>query len=106
MLYYLAYFFGGAFMANGLPHFVNGMSGRAFPTPFANPPGQGESSGRLNVLWGAFNFAVGYGLVFQVGSFDAHNVLHAAAFGLGGLMLALGLAWRFGPIYGGSKGKI
>ena len=25
--YYVAYFFGGAFLANFIPHFVNGVSG-------------------------------------------------------------------------------
>lgn len=101
MLYLLAYFFGGFFAANGLPHFVNGMSGRGFPTPFADPPGQGESSACTNVLWGACNFVFAYLLIFQVGAFDFHNPLHAGVFGLGALILAIGLACRFGGLYGG-----
>lgn len=101
MLHLLAYFFGGVFAANGLPHFVNGMSGRGFPTPFADPPGQGESSSRANVLWGACNFIAAYLLIFLVGTFDFRNPLHAGSFGLGALLLALGLAWRFGGLYGG-----
>jgi hypothetical protein len=43
---YFAYFFGGTFLVNAIPHFVNGVSGRSFPTPFALPPGQGRSSKR------------------------------------------------------------
>jgi hypothetical protein len=39
---------------------VNGISGRPFPTPFARPPGVGDSSPRLNVIWGFANFVVGY----------------------------------------------
>jgi hypothetical protein len=101
MLHLLAYFFGGAFAANGLPHFVNGMSGRGFPTPFADPPGQGESSSRTNVLWGACNFVLAYLLIFQVGTFDMRNSLHIGLAGLGALILALGLSWRFGGLYGG-----
>ena len=58
ILFYLACFFGGAFLANGVPHFVMGMCGRKFPTPFAKPPGKGESSSVVNVTWGLFNFAV------------------------------------------------
>lgn len=54
----LAYFFGGAFLANSLPHLMNGISGRAFQTPFAKPPGKGLSSSTVNVLWGLFNLAV------------------------------------------------
>ena len=29
---YVAHFFGGAFFVNALPHFINGLSGRPFPT--------------------------------------------------------------------------
>ena len=36
-LHVLAYFFGGAFFVNTIPHFTNGVSGRRFPTPFASP---------------------------------------------------------------------
>jgi hypothetical protein len=42
--FFVAYFFGGAFLVNAVPHFVNGVSGRIFPTPFASPPGKGQSS--------------------------------------------------------------
>ena len=30
---YVAYFFGGAFLVNAIPHFVSGVTGHAFPTP-------------------------------------------------------------------------
>ena len=49
--HYLAYFFGGAFLANALPHLGNGISGHAFQSPFASPPGVGLSSSTVNVLW-------------------------------------------------------
>jgi hypothetical protein len=42
--HFVAYFFGGAFFVNAIPHFTNGVSGRMFPTPFASPPGKGLSS--------------------------------------------------------------
>ena len=38
---YLAAFFAGVFLANAVPHFVKGICGDKFPTPFAKPPGQG-----------------------------------------------------------------
>src|SRR5579864_5833078 len=66
--HYVAYFFGGAFLANTLPHLGNGISGHAFQSPFASPPGVGLSSSMVNVLWGFFNLAVGYLLVCRVGS--------------------------------------
>ena len=71
--YFLAYFFGGAFLANSMPHLVNGVSGRPFQTPFAKPPGQGLSSSTVNVLWGFFNLAVAYLLICRVGTFDLRN---------------------------------
>ena len=56
---YVAYFFGGAFLVNAVPHFVNGVSGHSFPSPFASPPGKGLSSPMVNVLWGTLNVGVG-----------------------------------------------
>jgi hypothetical protein len=32
---YIACFFAGAFLANAVPHFVKGVTGEPFPTPFA-----------------------------------------------------------------------
>jgi hypothetical protein len=61
--HYVAAFFSGAFLTNGVPHFVNGISGDAFPTPFASPPGKGLSSPLTNVLWALLNFVVGYALL-------------------------------------------
>ncbi len=54
--------FGGAFLANALPHFVSGVMGRAFQSPFAKPPGEGLSSSTVNVLWGFLNGAIGLGV--------------------------------------------
>jgi hypothetical protein len=66
--HYVAYFFGGAFLANALPHLGNGISGHAFQSPFASPPGEGLSSSTVNVARGLFNLVVGYLLVCRVGS--------------------------------------
>jgi hypothetical protein len=44
----LSYFWGGVFLANAIPHFVSGMMGRPFQSPFAKPPGQGLSSSTVN----------------------------------------------------------
>ena len=78
-----AYFFAGAFFANFVPHFVSGVLGRTFPTPFASPPFRGPSSPRVNVLYGMCNLAVAYVLLLRVGEFDLRSALHAGAFGLG-----------------------
>ena len=60
---YIACFFGGAFLANVVPHFVHGISGDRFPTPFVTPPGRGLSSSTLNVVWALINLIVVYILV-------------------------------------------
>jgi hypothetical protein len=98
----LSYFFGGAFLANAAPHFVAGVMGEPFQTPFATPPGHGLSSSTVNVLWGSFNLVVFYLLVCRVGSFDLRLTADAAALGLG--MLAIGLlsARMFGRFHGGN----
>jgi hypothetical protein len=62
---YLAHFVAGAFLANGVPHFVQGVCGNKFQTPFAIPRGVGESSAIVNVVWGWFNFLVG-GVLLRV----------------------------------------
>jgi hypothetical protein len=48
------------FLANVVPHFVHGISGNRFPTPFAHPPGKGLSSPTVNVVWALCNLVVGY----------------------------------------------
>jgi hypothetical protein len=78
-----AYFFAGAFFANVVPHFVSGVLGRTFPTPFASPPFRGRSSPRVNVLYAMCNLAVAYVLLLRIGEFEPRSSLHAAAFGLG-----------------------
>lgn len=99
--HYVAYFFGGAFLANTLPHLGNGISGHAFQSPFASPPGVGLSSAMVNVLWGCSNLAVGYLLVCRVGTFDLRNTRHALVLGAGILIMSLMLANAFGPLHGG-----
>jgi hypothetical protein len=99
--HYVAYFFGGAFLANTLPHLGNGISGHAFQSPFASPPGVGLSSSIVNVLWGLFNLAVGYLLICRVGSFDLRKTQHVLVLGAGILTMSLMLANTFGPLHGG-----
>ena len=99
--HYVAYFWGGAFLANAVPHFVSGISGHPFQSPFASPPGEGLSSATVNVLWGSFNLAVGYVLVCRVGTFELRQTRHVVAFGLGALLMAIMLSRAFGRFYGG-----
>ena len=97
----LSYFFGGAFLANAIPHVVSGVMGRPFQSPFAKPPGQGLSSSTVNVLWGFFNIVVGYVLVCRVGDFGLRNTADVLACGGGAILIALFSARRFGRFHGG-----
>jgi hypothetical protein len=77
------YFLAGAFFANFVPHFVSGVLGHTFPTPFASPPFRGQSSPRVNVQYGLCNLAVAYALLWRVGDFEPRSTVHAGVFGLG-----------------------
>ena len=70
--HYLACFLAGMFLANAVPHFVMGVTGTPFPSPFASPPGKGLSSPTVNVYWGFFNLVIGY-LLFRAGKISNEN---------------------------------
>ena len=95
---YLAYFAAGALVANGVPHFVNGISGKRFQSPFAWPPGVGESPPLVNVLWGSANFAGGFALAFGVGYFRFDLNSTVLMLGLGALAASALLAVYFGRV--------
>jgi hypothetical protein len=97
----VAYFFGGAFLANALPHLGNGISGHPFQSPFASPSGEGLSSATVNVLWGLFNLVIGYLLVCRVGRFDLRNTRHVVTLGVGVLLMSVISAHAFGRFHGG-----
>src|SRR5271165_3991676 len=102
-LHDVSYLFGGAFLANAVPHFVSGVMGRPFQTPFAKPPGQGLSSSTVNVLWGFLNFVVAYILICWVGNFSFHSKTDVAVLALGFLLMGLVSARGFGRFNGGNK---
>ena len=95
---YLLQFVAGLFLANGVPHFVQGVSGHWFRSPFASPPGVGESSPLVNVLWGSFNLAVGFALLGAFWPKGRDVVAEWAIVGLGVLLAAVMLARHFGRV--------
>lgn len=97
----LSYFFGGAFLANSIPHLTNGVSGHPFQSPFATPPGVGLSSSTVNVLWGLLNLAIGYLLVCRVGGFELRKTRNVLPLAAGILVISIMLARTFGRFYGG-----
>ncbi|TBW33804.1 hypothetical protein EYW49_19590 [Siculibacillus lacustris] len=102
-LHDLSYLFGGAFLANAVPHFVSGMMGRSFQSPFAKPSGEGLSSSTVNVLWGFANFVVAYLLIARVGCFTLRAADHVTAAGLGVLLMGVMSARLFGRFHGGNS---
>jgi hypothetical protein len=92
--HYIAVFFAGAFLCNAVPHFVSGVMGNKFPTPFAKPPGKGLSSPMVNVLWGGFNLLIGHILLMVV---HMHRVNHHAMilFFAGFMLMAVMIANNF-----------
>jgi hypothetical protein len=101
-LWLVSYFFGGAFAVNAVPHFVSGIMGRSFQSPFAKPSGRGLSSATVNVVWGFFNAVVAYLLVERVGVFDPRATIHIVAFGMGAFLISLPTARHFGQFHGGN----
>jgi hypothetical protein len=99
--HYVAYFFGGWFLVNAIPHFVSGVTGHPFQSPFATPPGEGLSSAWVNVLWGSANFVFAYLLLGRVGNFEFRCWRHILVAGAGCLTMALMLSLAFGRFYGG-----
>jgi hypothetical protein len=93
--WYVLEFLSGAFLANGVPHFVQGISGNWFQSPFAKPPGVGESSPLSNVLWGFGNLVAGALLLcyFRPVTCVGWSVLWA-----GGLVMGIQLAVHFGKV--------
>ena len=91
---YLAIFFSGAFLSNAIPHFVNGISGDKFPSPFAKPPGKGLSSPVLNVAWGGLNIVIGV-VLLKVGKLQTGNTLDLVIFFAGFMAMSLMMAGSF-----------
>lgn len=91
---YIACFFAGMFLANMVPHFIHGVSGDSFPTPFANPPGKGLSSPTINVLWAIFNLLAGY-LLYRGGKLYNFNKLSVFIFFAGITTMSIMLSYVF-----------
>ncbi len=104
-LHFTSWFFGGAVLANAVPHWVSGLRGEPFQSPFAKPPGEGLSSSTINVLWGLFNLVISYVLICRVGDFHLTDTGDALALGLGMLAISVPLARHFGRFHGGRSVK-
>lgn len=93
-----AHFFGGAFVANALPHLIAGVSGQPLQSPFASPPFKGLSSPAVNVAWALVNLAFAHLLLVRVGAFDPRSWSDAGACFVGFGAMALQCARSLGRI--------
>jgi len=100
--HWIAYFFGGAFLANFIPHFVQGVSGAPFQSPFSHPPGEGLSSSTVNAAWGMLNLFIAYLLLVRVGKLDLRKWSHFGVCAVGFVLMSLMLARAFGRFHGGN----
>ncbi len=80
--HYVGAFFSGVLLVNAVPHFVKGVCGDKFPTPFAKPPGKGLSSAVVNVAWGLFNVLIGLVLWNVSQPMSAYGLTSAFAVGV------------------------
>jgi len=92
--HYIACFFAGAFLANVVPHFVSGISGNKFPTPFAKPSGRGLSSAPVNMVWSLFNLLIGF-LLFRTGHINGEDTLSLVLFFAGIVVMGILLSIHF-----------
>ena len=85
---YIVSFFAGIFLANAVPHFVEGVSGNKFPSPFSKPPGRRLSSPIVNVVWALFNIVLGY-VLFVLGQVNSGNMPSLIVFFIGAAAISL-----------------
>ena len=90
---------GAALLANAVPHGVSAVQGRAFPSPFGDPPGVGLSSPTVNVGWSVANAVAGTLLLSR----GIRTVGECIAAVVGAAGMALVLARHFGAVTGGDK---
>ena len=92
--HYLAALLSGMFLTNFVPHFVKGVCGDKFPTPFSNPRGIGLSSPTVNVVWALFNLVVGY-MLFRVARISQQDTTSLLVFVVGISILSIFGSIRF-----------
>lgn len=62
-MYEILLFLSGMLFANGIPHFVNGISGRPFVEPFLYRFVPWMPNPLFNVVWGMISMAIAYSII-------------------------------------------
>lgn len=84
---YILSFLAGLIGANGVPHFVKGITGQRHMTPFGRPSGA-----VVNVVWGWLNFAAAFGLLYWAPIYK-HELRALVLVAVGALITSVYLAW-------------
>ncbi len=93
--HYVLELLAGALLTNAIPHWVMGLTGAPFQSPFATPSGIGESSPMVNVYWGFANLVGGLVLL---ATFWPTRCVGWVAVGAGSLAMATFCARHFGAV--------
>ena len=94
---YVMILLAGALLCNCIPHLSCGLSGTAFPTPFARPRGVGNSPPLINFLWGTSNLFVA--IVITTRRFASIETIPGlATLAAGFLLTGLYLSMHFGKV--------
>jgi hypothetical protein len=96
--HYLLAFLAGVFAVNVLPHYISGVIGQSFPTPFATPPGRGLSSPVINVLWASINFLICFSILYFAKMGKREKWVWVAFF-VGAILMSLNVASYFGAAH-------
>lgn len=96
-MHYVIMFAAGTFLCNSIPHLVSGLRGDLFPSPFAKPPGRGNSGSVVNFLWGTANLLIG-GALAGYGQTGLSIAASGAALLLGWFACGMMLANHFGKV--------
>lgn len=91
---YIFCFLSGMFLANCVPHFVSGICGNRFPSPFSKPAGIGPSSPPVNVIWALVNLLAGY-LLLRAGHVNGENWISLLIFFAGIAFLSIQMSIHF-----------
>ena len=92
---YLAPFLAGLFFANGIPHFINGISGKDFHNPFLHQFVPAIPSPLFNVIWGLLNFCLAIYILSLMNGLNIGRNWDMILFGIGFAFAAIGLSIFF-----------
>jgi len=99
--HYVAYFFGGAFLANTLPHLGKWISGHPFQSPFASPPGEGFPRRRLTCCGACSTWPSATCSSVAWANSICAGTRHVLVLGAGIVFISVMLARGFGRFHGG-----